>query len=41
MPRLVKTCRINLLDALIGALAIAWNLGSVVAIGAALRGLAY
>jgi hypothetical protein len=41
MPRLFKTSRIDLSDALIGALAIAWNLGSIAAIGAVLGGLAH
>jgi hypothetical protein len=38
MPRPGQT---NLSDALIGALAIAWTLGSVAAIGAALGSLAH
>jgi hypothetical protein len=38
MPRLGQT---ELLDALTGALALAWTLGSIAAIGAALGSLVY
>jgi hypothetical protein len=41
MPRHFKTSRIDPSDTLICAFIIAWNLGSVAAIGAALRGLVH